>query len=48
MNSIKRKFVFLFSLIAVLLVAWYSISRRASGSLVVYCTHDLVYAEPVL
>ncbi len=31
-----------------LLAAWFVIARRASGSLVVYCTHDLVYAEPVL
>ncbi len=31
-----------------LLSAWYVIARRASGTLVVYCTHDLVYAEPVL
>ena len=33
---------------ATLLAAWYAISRRAGDSLVVYCTHDLVYAEPVL
>ena len=31
-----------------LLTSWYVIVRRASGTLVVYCTHDLVYAEPVL
>ena len=31
-----------------LLAAWYAITRRAHDSLVVYCTHDLVYAEPVL
>jgi iron(III) transport system substrate-binding protein len=31
-----------------LLAAWYFIARRTSGTLVVYCTHDLVYAEPVL
>ena len=31
-----------------LVAAWYAITRRASGTLVVYCTHDLVYAEPVL
>jgi iron(III) transport system substrate-binding protein len=35
-------------LAAGLLSAWYVIARRASGTLVVYCTHDLVYAEPVL
>lgn len=28
--------------------AWYSIASRAEHSLVVYCTHDLIYAEPVL
>ena len=31
-----------------LCVVWAIISRRASDALVVYCTHDLVYAEPVL
>ncbi len=37
-----------FALAVVLLIAWLAISRRTDGSLVVYCTHDLVYAEPVL
>lgn len=31
-----------------LLAGWFAIARRAESSLVVYCTHDLVYAEPVL
>lgn len=37
-----------FALAVVLLMAWLAISRRTDGSLIVYCTHDLVYAEPVL
>ena len=36
------------TLAVVLLAAWFAISHRADGTLVVYCTHDLVYAEPVL
>ena len=35
-------------LLATLSLAWYAITRRAGDSLVVYCTHDLVYAEPVI
>jgi iron(III) transport system substrate-binding protein len=31
-----------------LIAGWAAIARRAGNSLVVYCTHDLVYAEPVL
>lgn len=38
----------LIGLVLALGTAWYSIARRAEHSLVIYCTHDLVYAEPVL
>ena len=36
------------AIVVVLAIAWVAISRRTAGSLIVYCTHDLVYAEPVL
>lgn len=36
------------AIVVVLSIAWFAISRRTEGTLVVYCTHDLVYAEPVL
>lgn len=36
------------ALVVVLVGAWLAISRRTDNSLIVYCTHDLVYAEPVL
>lgn len=48
MNSSRPKLAVFLVLGIGLLAAWFAISRRASGSLVVYCTHDLVYAEPVL
>lgn len=48
MTPTRSRFWTLITLVIVLLAAWLAISRRASGSLVVYCTHDLVYAEPVL
>ncbi len=45
----SRRWLYVTLLLAVgLLMAWYNIARRASDTLVVYCTHDLVYAEPVL
>ena len=44
----RTKFWMPTTLAIILLAAWLAISRRASRSLVVYCTHDLVYAEPVL
>ncbi len=45
----SRRHLFVTLLLTVgLYIAWSSITRRANDSLVVYCTHDLVYAEPVL
>ena len=46
-DSVFRRWI-PFLLVAGLLAGWVVISRRSAGSLVVYCTHDLVYAEPVL
>lgn len=48
MTPTRSRFWIPITLVVVLCAAWIAISRRASGSLVVYCTHDLVYAEPVL
>ena len=47
-TSSRSRLLILFLLVLGLWLAWFAITRRASGSLVVYCTHDLVYAEPVL
>lgn len=35
-------------LIACLAFAWYAVSRRADDALVVYCAHDLMFAEKIL
>ena len=48
MTASRRRLFVTFLLVIGLLVSWIVIARRASGTLVVYCTHDLVYAEPVL
>lgn len=48
MNSSRLRHLIPVLLAIGLFVGWYAITRRARNTLVVYCTHDLVYAEPVL
>lgn len=48
MNRTVIHRVILGLLLAGLAAGWGMIAGRARGTLVVYCTHDLVYAEPVL
>ena len=48
MNSSRLRHLIPVLLAVGLLAGWYVITRRAGNTLVVYCTHDLVYAEPVL
>jgi len=48
MNATRLRHLIPVLLALGLLAGWYAITRRAGNTLVVYCTHDLVYAEPVL
>lgn len=42
------KLLMLVSLVAVLMFGWWAIVSRSQDALVVYCAHDLVFAEQVL
>jgi iron(III) transport system substrate-binding protein len=36
------------AILVTVLLAWASVSRRSAGALVVYCAHDLEFAQPIL
>ncbi len=46
-NSVK-KIALVVSLVVVLVAAWLSVARRTDDALIVYCAHDLIFAESVL
>lgn len=48
MNATRLRHLIPALLAVGLFVGWYAITRRSGNTLVVYCTHDLIYAEPVL
>ncbi len=48
MSNSAKKIALGVSLIAVLIAAWVSVVRRTDDALVVYCAHDLIFAEEIL